>query len=319
MMRLADPWYLLLLVIPAFLFFLHLWQVKHGRASILFSSGSSLKGLPKTWRMMISPHLHWAVYPGFILMIIALARPQAGTSFQEIKTHGVDIMMILDTSGSMAEADMVSERRALTRLDAAKKVMARFIKGRRSDRIGLIAFASFSLTRCPLTLDYPLLLNLLDEVNIDLFPEEMRRTAIGNVIATGVTRLRESDAQSKIIIFLTDGTNTAGNVAPLTAADFAVQEDIKIYTIGFGSPDRTDVDEETLKEIASKTNGQYYRADSLEDLEQVYSEIDQLEKSEVRVKNYEKWRELFPWFLMAGCCFLIFEIVMSKIFCRRVP
>jgi len=318
MLRLASPWYLLLLVLPVLLLFLKVWQVKNGRSSILFSS-SSLKGLPKTWRMMISPYLHWLIYPGLICIIIALARPQSGTSYQEIKTHGVDIMMVLDTSGSMSEVDMLSRSHELSRLDAAKAVMARFIKERRSDRIGLVAFASFSLTRCPLTLDYPLLLNLLDEVNIDLFPEEMRRTAIGNVIATGVTRLKDSQAHSKVIILLTDGSNTAGNIAPLTASDFAVQEEIKIYTIGFGSQGRMDVDEETLHEIAEKTHGKYYRADSLESLEKVYAEIDQLEKSEVSVKNYEKWRELFPRFLLVGCFFLICEMLLSQIFCRKVP
>ena len=319
MWRLANPWYLLLLIFPLLLLSLRLWQSKRGRSSVLFSATSSLHQLPRTWRMRISPYLHWAVYPGLVLIIVALTRPQSGTSYQEIKTHGVDIMMILDTSQSMSEEDMRAGNQAVSRLDAAKSVMAQFIKGRRSDRVGLIAFASFSLTRCPLTLDYPLLLNLLDEVNINLFPEEMRRTAIGNVLATGVTRLRDSKAHSRVMVFLTDGTNTAGNVEPLAAADLAKDEKIKVYAIGFGSPDRTDVDEDTLKEIAKRTDGRYYRAESLESLEKVYAEINQLEKSEIRVKNYEKWHELFPWFLLSGCFFLLFEIMMSQLFCRRLP
>jgi len=319
MWRLADPYYLILLLVPLGLFAIHYWQTRHGRSSVLYSSTQPLHQLPRTWRMWLSPRLHWAVYPGFILIILALARPQAGTIFQEIKTHGVDIMMVLDTSQSMSESDMFAGNQPVSRLDAAKRVMAQFINGRRSDRIGLIAFASFSLTRCPLTLDYPLLLNLLDEVNLDLFPEDMRRTAIGNVLASGVSRLRDSEAHSKIIVFLTDGTNTAGNVEPLMAADFAKDEEIKVYAIGFGSPQSSDVDEDTLQEIAEKTGGRYYRAESLESLEKVYAQIDQLEKSEVRVKNYEKWRELFPWFLLTGCLFLLFEIMMSQVLCRRVP
>jgi len=319
MWRIADPWFLLLLILPLGLFFLRLWQKQNGRSSVLFSNTSDLNQLPGTWRMKISPYLHWAWYPGLTLIVIALARPQAGTSFQEIKTHGVDIMMILDTSQSMSEDDMIVDGRETSRLEAAKLVMGKFIQGRRSDRVGLIAFASFSLTRCPLTLDYPLLLNLLKDVNINLFPQDMRRTAIGNVLATGVTRLRDSKAHSRIMVFLTDGTNTAGNVAPLKAADFAAEEGIKVYSIGFGSGAKEDLDENMLQEISKRTGGRYYRAEDLESLEKVYSEIDQLEKSEVKVNNYQKWRELFPWFLLTGSIFLLFEILMSQVFCRRVP
>jgi len=214
---------------------------------------------------------------------------------------------------------MAYSGQSVSRLYAAKAVMVSFIKGRESDRIGLIAFATQSLTRCPLTVDYDLVTLALGEVTLDLFPEEMRRTAIGNALATGVARLQGSDAKSKIVILLTDGDNTAGNIAPLTAADIAKSEAIRVYTVGFGSPGRTDVDEASLKKIAEETGGQFFRSNSIEDLRNVYSLIDKLEKSEVKVKNYELWKEWFQWYLWAGSLFLLLEVVLNQIICRKVP
>jgi Ca-activated chloride channel family protein len=228
-------------------------------------------------------------------------------------------MLILDVSGTMAEQDMVYDHRRISRLDAAKAVMDSFIGGREADRIGLIAFATQSLTRCPLTVDYNLVSLALGEVTLDLFPEEMRRTAIGNALATGVARLDGSDAKSKVIILLTDGDNTAGNIAPMTAAEIAQSDNIRVYTVGFGSPGRTDVDEETLKQIAQTTGGQFFRSNSIEDLRNVYSLIDKLEKSEVKIKNYELWKEWFQWFLWSGCLLLVLEVILNQIVCRKVP
>lgn len=319
MWRLANPWFLLLLVVPAAIMILHFWSRKRGRASLLFSGGAYLVNVPASWRAAISPHLHWLRYPGLALLALALSRPQSGSDVREIQTFGVDIMLVLDVSGTMAERDMMAGNRAITRLDAAKSVMAGFIEGRRSDRIGLIAFGSQSLTRCPLTIDYDLVSLALEEIALDLFPEEMRRTAIGNALATGVSRLWKSDARSKIVVLLTDGANNAGNVAPLGAAEIAKSEDIRVYTIGFGSPRRTDVDEEVLKQIAETTGGRFFRSTSLQDLKRVYALIDQLEKSEVIVKNYQLWKEWFQWFLWAGCGLIFLEVVMNQIICRRVP
>ncbi len=319
MWRLADPWYLLLLVLPAGLLIHHYWSRRRGRASLLFSGGAYLRGLPSSWRARISPRLHWLRYPGLALLVIALCRPQTGSSVREIRTFGVDIMLVLDVSGTMAEPDMVSANRPITRLDAAKTVMQGFIEGRQSDRIGLIAFGTQSLTRCPLTVDYDLVSLSLSQIDIDLFPEDMRRTAIGNALATAVDRLWKSDAKSKIMILLTDGANTAGNIAPLTAADIAKSENIRVYTIGFGSPGRTDVDEESLKRIAETTGGRFFRSSSLQDLQRVYDLIDKLEKSEVVVKNYQLWDEWFQWFLWPGCFLLLLEVALSQIICRKVP
>lgn len=319
MFRLANPLFLICLVLPLLLLIWHFWSHRRGRSSILFSGSAFLEGLPTTWRAKLAPHLHWLRYLGLILLIVALARPQTGNNVREITTYGVDIMLVLDVSGTMAELDMSAGNRPLSRLDAAKAVMKGFIEGRSADRIGLIAFATKSLTRCPLTVDYQLVQQALDGIDMNLFPEDMRRTAIGNALATSVARLYESDAKSKIIILLTDGANTAGNIAPEMAADIAESEKIKVYTVGFGSPRRTDVDEAVLQEIAKKTGGQFFRSNTLSDLERVYDRIDELEKSEVVVKNYQIWHEWFPWFLWSGCAVLLLEVVMSQIFCRRVP
>ncbi|CAM2065591.1 VWA domain-containing protein [Sulfidibacter corallicola] len=319
MWRLADPWYLILLVLPAALLALRLWSNRRGRASVLFSGGSYLHGLPRSWRAAVSPHLHWLRYPGLVLLIFALTRPQSGQDVQEIQTFAVDIMLVMDVSGTMKTEDMVAGGRQVSRIEAAKTVMAGFIEKRQSDRLGLIAFGTYSLTRCPLTVDYTMVMSALREIDINLFPKDLRRTAIGNALATAVGRLHKSDAKSKVVILLTDGDNTAGNIAPISAAEIAESENVKVYTIGFGSPGRTDVNEQVLHQIATKTGGRFFRSESLADLERVYAEIDELEKSEVTVKNYQLWDEWFQWFLWSGCLLLMLEVMMNQIVCRKVP
>ena len=319
MWRLADPLFLLFFLFPLGLLIWHIWSHKRGRASLLFSGGLYLAGLPRSWRAMISPHLHWLRYLGLISLTIAISRPQSGSVEHEIETFGVDIMLVLDVSGTMAEKDMYYGNRKVTRLDAARHVMLGFVEGRESDRIGLIAFASQSLTRCPLTVDYDLVTLALKDIDMGLFPEDQRSTAIGNALATSVARLYKSDARSKVVILLTDGANNAGNITPQAAAEIAKTEGIRVYTIGFGSPNRTDVDEENLRQIARDTGGKFFLSRSLEQLEEVYAQIDQLEKSEVVVKNFELWNELFPWFLWIGCGLVLLEVVFNQIICRKVP
>ncbi|CAM2009268.1 vWA domain-containing protein [Acanthopleuribacter pedis] len=319
MWQLANPWYLLLLVVPPILLGLRLWGNRRGRASLLFSGGPFLENLPKSWRARISPHIHWLRYPALVLLIIALARPQAGQELQEINTFAVDIALVLDVSGTMAQRDMSDGRRSISRLDAAKMVMSGFIERRQSDRMALIAFGTYSLTRCPLTVDYALMQTALEDITMELFPEELRRTAIGNALATAVGRLEKSDAKSKVVILLTDGDNTAGNIAPKTAADIAKSEGVKVYTIGFGTPNQTDVNEDLMRDIATSTGGRFFRSKSLADLERVYEEIDAMEKSEVQVRNYTLWDELFHWFLWSGAALLLLEVLLNQIFCRKVP
>lgn len=319
MWQLANPWYLLLLILPPLLLAWRLWGNRRGRASLLFSGGPYLKNIPPSFRARLSPHIHWLRYPALVLLIIALARPQAGQELQEINTYAVDIALVLDVSGTMAQRDMSDGRRAISRLDAAKMVMSGFIDRRQTDRMALIAFGTYSLTRCPLTVDYALMQSALEEITMELFPEELRRTAIGNALATAVGRLKKSDAKSKIVILLTDGDNTAGNVAPASAADIAKSEGVKVYTIGFGTPNQTDVNEELMRQIAESTGGRFFRSRSLADLERVYAEIDQMEKSEVKVRNYTMWDELFPWFLWSGAALLLLEVLLNQVLCRKVP
>lgn len=319
MWRLADPWYLLLLLVPFALLVWHFWSHRRGRSSLLFSNKALLAPLPKTWRARLSPHLHWLRYPGLVLLVIALARPQSGNEVREIETFGVDIMMVTDVSGTMEYNDMMAGGRRVTRLDAAKAVMSRFVEGRESDRIGLIAFATKSVTRCPLTIDYDMVQLALREITIDMFPDDQRRTAIGNALATGVLRLRDSDARSRVVILLTDGQNTAGNIEPESAAKIAAENGVRVYTIGFGTPSRTDVDEKVLQNIAAQTGGRFFRSTSLEQLVAVYDQIDELEKSEVKVRSFELWDELFQWFLWSGCSLLLLEILLNQVLCRRVP
>lgn len=319
MFRLADPWYLLLMILPVALLAWHFWSHRRGRASLLFSSTTVLEGLPTTWRAAVSPHLHWLRYPALILLVFALARPQSGDFRQEIETFGVDIMLVLDVSGTMSYADVVPNNRRVTRLDVARFVISKFIESRQTDRLGLIAFATHSLTRCPLTVDYDVLMLALEETDLSLFPQDQRSTAVGNAVATGVARLQDSDARSRIIILLTDGKSNAGNIAPLSAAEIAKSEGIRLYTIGFGPQDDAEVDVESLKEMSRITDGKFFRAINADDLQAVYEEIDTLEKSEVKVRNFEMWDELFPTFLWLGCALLLLEVIMSQIVCRRVP
>jgi len=319
MIRLASPWFLLLALLPVGLLLLHRWSVKRGRASILFSGGPLLTGLPRSWRSQWAPRMHWLRYPGLLLLVLALARPQTGNAVRDISTHGVDIVLVLDVSGSMEKQDMMRGNRPISRLDAAKAVLADFVAGRNSDRISLVAFASNSLTLCPLTTDYHLIDLALSEIDINLFPEEQRRTAIGNALATSVARLKGSQARSKVVILLTDGENTAGNISPMTAADLAISEQIRIHAIGFGSPEERDVDEATLRKVSERTTGQFFRSTTLEDLARVYDLLDSLEKSEVIVRNYMVWREWFTWFLMPGALLLLLEILFSQLLCRAIP
>ena len=264
------------------------------------------------------------------LFVVAFARPRAGTEYKEVTSEGIDIMMALDVSSSMQAEDFKPHNR----LYVAKEEIKKFISRRINDRIGLVVFARYSYTQCPLTSDYGVLLNFVDQVNFGLVEDG---TAIGMAIANGVNRLRESDAKSKIMILLTDGDNNAGEIDPLTAANLAAALDIKIYTIGAGKPGNamypyqdpifgkryvyqpTRIDEETLKEIAQRTSGKYFRARSGEELEEIYTLIDDLEKTEVKVASHIQYRELFHYFTYAGLILLVLEMVLAHTYFRKLP
>lgn len=266
----------------------------------------------------------------FILLITALARPCTVASDREYQTHGVDIVISLDISGSMLAEDFQPENR----VHVAKQEAIKFINGRENDRIGLVVFSKKAFTQCPLTLDYRILSELIKDIRVGMIADG---TAIGMGIATAVNRLRESSAKSKVIILITDGENNAGNIDPITAAELAKSFEIKVYTIAVGKGGlvpfpiedplfgkryvqaNVEIDETTLKRIADITGGLFFRARDPATLSEIYEKINQLEKSEVKVKEYKSYHELYPLFLMPALVLLIFIVVLKQTVLLKVP
>jgi Ca-activated chloride channel family protein len=269
------------------------------------------------------------------LLFVALARPQQGRSDEEVTTEGVDIALVLDVSVSMKALYFKPE----DRLTVAKQRIKEFIAKRQNDRIGLVVFAARSFTKCPLTLDYAVLNNFIDDITYTDFSFQ---TAIGTAIATASNRLKDSNAKSKVMILLTDGANNAGEIPPVTAAKAAKEFGIKIYTIGVGKEGQvpmpvtvqnpftgqtyqdvqmveSDLDEPTLQEIATTTNGLFFRAQNSEKLKDIYDQIDKLEKTEIKTTIFTSYEERFyPW-LFAGFLVLLLELMLQNTRFRRIP
>lgn len=271
------------------------------------------------------------------LFILALARPQAELVSSEIYTEGVDIILTLDVSGSMEYIDLEDNRSKETRLEITKQAAERFIDGREYDRIGMVVFAGEAYLQCPLTVDYGIVKNFLKDVHVGLVSQ--KNTAIGNALASSLNRLRYSKAKSKVIILITDGANNAGQIDPLMAAKMAEALGAKIYTIGVGGygvpyvkqqnpffgeqliplQNAERVDEASLREIAQKTEGKYFRAQDAEEFRNIFSEIDRLEKTEIKSEGNRRFRELFPYFLIPALCFLGIEVLLSNTRFRKLP
>ena len=267
---------------------------------------------------------------GVVLLIMAFARPRSGTEIEDITSEGVDIMLCLDVSSSMQAEDF----KPYNRLYVAKEEIKKFVNKRQNDRIGLVVFARNSFTQCPLTVDYGVLLRFVDQIDFGVVEDG---TAIGMAIANAVNRLRDSEAKSKIIILLTDGDNNAGEIDPITAANLATAFGIKIYTIGAGKPGNamfpvqdpifgkryvyqpTRINEEDLKKIAEITGGQYFRARSGEELDEIYSTIDQMEKTKIEVSRHTQYTELFHYFTLAGLALVMLELVLAGSIFRKLP
>jgi len=258
-------------------------------------------------------------------LVLALARPQSSLSWQDSTTEGIDIMIASDISGSMMAEDFQPNR-----LEAGKKIAIDFIKSRPNDRIGLVIFSGESFTQCPLTIDHDVLINLYEQVHYGMI-EDM--TAIGDGLATAVNRLKNSDAKSKVIILLTDGSNNTGSIAPLTAAQIAKTFGIRVYTVGIGThgtaniPVQTpygvqlqqmavDIDEGTLTKIADITGGKYFRATDNNALRDIYNQIDKLEKAKIQVTQYHKKTELFLPFALAALLLLALEFISKNTWLR---
>jgi len=311
-----------------------IWHyLKRGRfrsAAVKFSDvrivSRATRSHRRRWRTIL-PILRVAAV---ILLIVALARPRSGTEVREISSKGVDIMLALDVSSSMQAEDFKPNNR----LYVAKEELKKFVAKRINDRIGLVVFARYSFTQCPLTVDYDVLLRYVDQVDFGVIEDG---TAIGMALANAVNRLRESDAKSKIIVLLTDGENNAGEIDPLTAANLATAFNIKIYTIGAGRPGNamfpvddplfgkryvyqpTRINEASLQEIAKITGGKYFRARSEQELNEIYSLIDSMEKTEIEVSASIQYKELFHYFTLAGLILLAVEVVLGNSVFRKLP
>jgi len=268
-----------------------------------------------------------------LLLILVAARPQLYNKSRDIRSPGVDIMLCLDTSGSMQALDFKIKGDSVTRLEAVKKVVADFIRKRESDRIGLVVFGEEAFTQSPLTIDKGLLLELVDRMKIGMAGD---RTAIGSAIAIGGKRLKDLKAKSKILILLTDGRNNAGDISPQTAAQAVREFGIKLYTIGVGGrgpapfrmktlfgtqlvPQQVDLDEATLKKVAATGGGKYFRAANSQELQEIYDIIDRAEKTDVKIKEFLHFEELYPWFLVPAILVFLLELLLKTWILRIIP
>ncbi|GAB4295850.1 MAG: VWA domain-containing protein [Ignavibacteriaceae bacterium] len=324
----AYPWVLWFLILIPLMIFWYIFRILKQRPAVGFSTLALIKEIKIGWKERLR-HLPAALrIISFGLLIVALARPQSFTSGQNVHTEGIDIVMVLDISGSMLAEDFTPNR-----LEAAKQVIDNFINDRISDRIGLVVFARDAFTQCPLTIDYSVLRNLLAQIKNGMIEDG---TAIGNAIANGVNRLKDTDAKGKVMILLTDGVNNAGEIDPVSAAEIATLYGIRIYAIGVGTrgeapyPVQTpfgiryqmvpvEIDEELMKSIAQKTGGEYFRATNNRTLMEIYNKIDKLEKSKIEVTSYSKASELFYGWLGFAFLLLVFEFILSSTIFRELP
>ena len=321
-----NPEYFYLLFVPIVYTIWYFFKRRNINSEILFSNlGSLNKTKTLKNRLRDLPQIFNIL--AICLLIIALARPQSSTNWEESTTEGIDIVLSMDISGSMLAEDLKPNR-----LEASKDVAVDFISKRVNDRIGLVIFSGESFTQCPLTTDHNVLINLFKDVKSGMVEDG---TAIGMGLATAVNRLKDSDAISKIIILLTDGVNNKGVVAPFTAAEIAKQFGIRVYTIGVGTegyapyPFQTpfgvqyqdvevQIDEETLQNIATVTDGKYFRATNNSKLKEIYKDIDKLEKSKIEVTEFHKRSEEFSNFAIPALIILLFGFILEKTYLKQI-
>ena len=332
-MTFAHPWLLLLLLLLP----LAAW-LKGRRGSspaFVYSSVKLVAGLAGARRLRAGNFLAALRWLALALLIVALAQPRLMKSTTEVKASGVDIVVAFDMSGSMISEDFVVKGERVNRFNMARSVLKKFIGQRPNDRIGLVLFASQAFIGTPLTLDHDFVQENLNRLEIGAI--EQNSTAIGDGLGTAINRLRDLKAKSKIVILMTDGQNNSGKLDPLLAAEAAAAMKVKVYTVGIGEQGTApmpvfmngqkvgyqnvpvDVDETTLQKIAAKTGGKYYRADNAEKFQQIYAEIDKLEKTDATIKKYTQFNELFPWFVAGGLALLLLELGLGQTILRRLP
>ena len=331
-MRLASPWFLLLLglvplVVP--------WNRRAERqAALRYPTLAVLRAVAPAGAACRRAVLGLLRAIALVLLVIALARPQLGTAATKVHREGVDIVLAVDLSGSMLAEDFTLGSSRANRVDVVKSVVKDFIAARPEDRIGLVLFAARPYTQCPLTLDHGWLLQNLERAKVGMIEDG---TAIGSALATAVNRLRPSTAKTKFVVLLTDGQNNAGRITPQTAAEAAAALKIKVYTVGAGTrgvapypaqdlfgnkvyrPMEVDIDEDTLKKIATTTNGRYFRATDTKSLREIYEEIDRTEKTPFEAPQFLDFRELYAWLAWPALGLLLLEIGLSETVLRKLP
>lgn len=325
----ANPTYLYLLLLLIPLIGWYIYKLSKSQASMQVSS-SEVFQLPeaRSWKIYLR-HVPFLLRMVLIaLLIVVLARPQSTDSWQNSSTEGIDIMLAMDISSSMLAQDLKPNR-----LEAAKDVAASFINGRQNDNIGLVVFAAESFTQCPLTTDHTVLLNLFKDIQPGIIQDG---TSIGLGLANAVSRIKDSQAKSKVIILLTDGVNNAGEIAPVTASEIAKTFGVRVYTIGVGTqgeapyPFQTafgiqyqnvpvEIDEPTLKQIAATTGGQYFRATDNASLKAIYEEIDQMEKTKISVQEFSKKQEEYMQWALLVLLLLLVEVLLKNTLLRNIP
>ena len=325
----ANPTYLYLLLLLIPLIGWYIYKLSKSQASRQVSS-SEVFQLPeaRSWKIYLR-HVPFLLRMVLIaLLIVVLARPQSTNSWQNSSTEGIDIMLAMDISSSMLAQDLKPNR-----LEAAKDVAASFINGRQNDNIGLVVFAAESFTQCPLTTDHTVLLNLFKDIQLVIIQDG---SSIGLGLANAVSRIKDSQAKSKVIILLTDGVNNAGEIAPVTASEIAKTFGVRVYTIGVGTqgeapyPFQTafgiqyqnvpvEIDEPTLKQIAATTGGQYFRATDNASLKAIYEEIDQMEKTKISVQEFSKKQEEYMQWALLVLLLLLVEVLLKNTLLRNIP
>ena len=324
----ANPGFLWLLLLLLPLIAWYVLRHKQYNPTLRIYSTKPFKGLGKGFRVW-SRHILFAIRVLVLaLLIIILARPQSRDVWKDVSVKGIDIILDLDVSSSMLARDFKPNR-----LEAAKDVAIQFVNDRPNDRMGLVIFAGEAFTQCPLTADHAALINLIKDVRTGVLEDG---TAIGEGLATAVNRLKDSKAKSKVIILLTDGVNNSGSVDPLTAAEIAKTFGIRVYTIGVGTygeapypvqtpfgiqyqPMKVEIDEGLLQQIAQITGGEYFRATSKSKLEDIYKQIDKLEKTKIKVKEMSKKTDEYLWFGVLALILIISEAVLRYTYYKNIP
>lgn len=334
--KIVSPYFLILFPLIGIVAFLYLKNRIGREPHLSFPSLSLFSGTPA---LPMSHRVVFLLTRTLVLMLLAVAllRPQRGEGIEEIRDKGIDLILAIDVSGSMKALDFLPKNR----LEGAKEAAKEFIQRRKGDRLGLVVFGAQSYTQCPLTLDHDQLIRLLDTVHIGMIEDG---TAIGLAIASSVNRLKDTDAETKVVVLLTDGINNAGEIEPLAAAEVAGHLGIKVYTIGAGKtgmslyPVEEDsgtkdellseekyvrvlnqLDEPSLRAIAERTGGRYFRVEDKLSLDRTFQEIDRLEKVGVLSKRYKNYIDLFPLLVWPALGFLAFEIILRNTFFLKIP